>query len=286
VSARPSIDLAALKPSIGRVLSASDAVTAQLVRRLRATLDEVPGEPAAGDGAPLSIHWCLAPMAAPMSELGSDGLPERGGFLPPVALPRRMWAGGKLEWHDRLRVGDPIARRTEIADIALKEGRSGPLCFITLSHEISTARGLALRERQDLVFRDLEHDGAPPPAPLGLAPPAPQWQRTLRADPVLLFRYSALTFNSHRIHYDRRYCEKSEGYPGLLVHGPLQATLLIELAHSTRPETMPRRFEYRALRPLFDGAMFTVNALTAGDGLELWIADEAGQPTMKGRAAW
>jgi 3-methylfumaryl-CoA hydratase len=272
------LDLDHLRQWIGRGEEASDAVTQRLVHGLWATLDRD------GEGVPPAIHWCLTPAIARESQLGPDGHPARGGFLPPVPLPRRMWAGGALEFHDRLCTGDLVTRRSRIADVQAKQGRSGALCFVTVEHEYATTRGLAIAERQDIVYREGESANPtdPPPSPQ----PAPRWRRTLTADAVMLFRYSALTFNGHRIHYDRTYCREVEGYPGLVVHGPLQATLLIAHAGAARGGIAPRQFEFRAVRPLFDGGEFSLNAIEAADGLSLWIADDRERTTMTAAARW
>jgi 3-methylfumaryl-CoA hydratase len=290
MSANASFDLDALRAWVGRTERATDLLTPRLVQGLLATLDQDGPAPAEGQPAPATAHWCLAPPTVPMSGLGPDGHPARGGFLPPVPLPRRMWAGGALEFHEPLRVGDPVERESRIAGLTAKEGRTGTLCFVTVEHRISSHRGLAVLERQDIVYRDMDRpssQGAPPAA----APPPearrPRWRRVVQADPVLLFRYSALTFNGHRIHYDRSYCIEEEGYPGLVVHGPLQATLLVELAASARDGRPPRLFEFRGVRPLFDGAPFSLNAAEAeGGGLELWAADAQGRTTMTAKASW
>jgi len=278
-----ALDLDHLRQWIGRSTEASDIVTAQLVRGLRATLFLDIGEPKGGDTAPFTVHWCLAQPVFPAAELGPDGHPARGGFLPPVPLPRRMWAGGELEFLDTLRVGDEATRRSEIADVTMKTGSTGTLCFVAVNHVITTARGPAIRERQDLVYRDVT--GSASPARSMAAPPAAQHRETHMADPVLLFRYSALTFNGHRIHYDRDYATKVEGYPGLVFHGPMQAALMVEFAARLHGR-VPKTFSYRGVQPLFDGAEFSVNANTTADGLELWAANAEGLPTMKAKAAW
>jgi 3-methylfumaryl-CoA hydratase len=280
-----TVDLNHLRGWIGNTQTASDFVTPQLVRALRATLFMDIGAPAKGDVAPLTAHWCLAQPVAPMSELGPDGHPARGGFLPPVPLPRRMWAGGRLAFEDRIRVGDEVTRTSRIADVSLKQGGSGALCFVNVEHTITTARGIAIRERQDIVYREASGAGATPAAPTP-APAPGKHRRTHMADPVLLFRYSALTFNGHRIHYDRDYVTKVEGYPGLVFHGPLQAALLTEFAAELHGGTSPKTFDYRGVNPLFDGAEFSLNANETAAGLELWVANAAGQPTMKATAAW
>jgi 3-methylfumaryl-CoA hydratase len=278
-------DLDHLRQWIGRTSEATDIVTAQLVKGLRATLFMEIGAPKPGDAAPFTVHWCLAQPVFPMSELGPDGHPARGGFLPPVPLPRRMWAGGELEFFDSLRVGEEVTRSSRISDVTMKTGSTGVLCFVSVEHLITTSRGTALREQQDIVYRDISTAPAPAatkPAP----PPAAQHRESHMADPVLLFRYSALTFNGHRIHYDRDYVTRVEGYPGLIFHGPLQATFLVEFAARLHGGTAPKKFVYRGVQPLFEGSEFSVNANTTDAGMELWTANAAGQPTMKGTATW
>jgi 3-methylfumaryl-CoA hydratase len=277
-------DLDHLRQWIGRTTRASDIVTAQLVKGLRATLFLPLGEPKTGDAAPFTVHWCLAPPVAPASELGADGHPSRGGFLPPVPLPRRMWAGGELEFFDTLRVGDEVTRSSHIKDVSLKTGSTGMLCFVAVDHEITTPRGIAIRERHDIVYRDVTPASSAPAKAAGPAPKA-QHSETHFADPVLLFRYSALTFNGHRIHYDRDYVTKVEGYPGLIFHGPMQAALLVEFAAKLR-DRVPKTFAYRGVQPLFEGSEFSVNANETDSGMETWTANSQGQPTMKGVAAW
>jgi len=280
MSEKPDLDH--LRQWIGRSTEASDVVTAQLVKGLRATLFLPVGEPKAGDAAPFTVHWCLAPAVVPASELGPDGHPSRGGFLPPVPLPRRMWAGGELEFVDTLRVGDEVTRTSRIKDVTLKTGSTGTLCFVSVDHEHTTKRGIAIRERHDIVYRDVTPAQA---APAKAAPPPAQHRETHFADPVLLFRYSALTFNGHRIHYDRDYVTKVEGYPGLIFHGPMQAALQIEFAAKLR-SIVPKKFAYRGVQPLFEGSEFSVNANETAEGLETWTANSVGQPTMKGTATW
>jgi 3-methylfumaryl-CoA hydratase len=278
-------DLVRLRQWIGRSTQASDIVTAQLTKGLRATLFLPIGEPKAGDAAPFTVHWCLAQPVFPMSELGPDGHPSRGGFLPPVPLPRRMWAGGELEFLDGLRVGDEVSRTSRIADVTMKTGSTGQLCFVSVDHLIATARGPAIRERQDIVYRDVS-PASPAPKRPAAPPPASRHRETHMADPVLLFRYSALTFNGHRIHYDRDYVTRVEGYPGLVFHGPMQAALLVEFAARLHGGQAPGKFSYRGVQPLFEGSEFSVNADETDAGMELWTANSAGQPTMKGTATW
>ena len=279
------LDLDHLRQWIGRTDQASDTVTAQLVRGLRATLFMEIGAPKPGDAAPFTTHWCLAQPVYPMSELGPDGHPTRGGFLPPVPLPRRMWAGGELEFFEPLRVGDEATRSSRISDVTMKTGSTGMLCFVSVEHVVTTSRGTAIRERQDIVYRDIATTPASAPAK---APPPPvaKHRESHMADPVLLFRYSALTFNGHRIHYDRDYVTKVEGYPGLIFHGPMQAAFIVELAAKLHGGTAPKKLVYRGVQPLFEGSEFSVNANETNAGMELWTANSAGQPTMKGTATW
>jgi 3-methylfumaryl-CoA hydratase len=281
---KPDIDH--LRQWIGRSQQATDMVTAQLVKALRATLFQEIGEPKKGDAAPFTTHWCLAQPVFPMSMLSQDGHPTRGGFLPPVPLPRRMWAGGQLEFIEPLCVGDESTRTSRIADVTLKTGSTGTLCFVSVEHTISSPRGIAIRERQDIVYREATSRSssaakAPPP------PPPAKHRETHVSDPVLLFRYSALTFNGHRIHYDRDYVTKVEGYPGLVFHGPLQAALIVEFAATLHGGKAPKKFVYRGVQPLFEGGEFSINANDNGSGgLELWTANAEGHPTMKGTATW
>jgi 3-methylfumaryl-CoA hydratase len=275
-----------LRQWIGKTTEATDIVTTHLVQGLRATLFQDVGEPKTGDAAPWTAHWCLAQPVFPMSALSEDGHPRRGGFLPPVPLPRRMWAGGELEFFDALRVGDVSTRTSRISDVTMKTGSTGVLCFVSVEHVITSPRGTAIRERQDIVYRDVSATPAAAPAKSAAAPPPAQHRESHVSDPVLLFRYSALTFNGHRIHYDRDYVTKVEGYPGLIVHGPLQAAFIVELAARLHDGQAPKKFSYRGLQPLFEGSEFSVNANDTATGMELWTANAARQPTMKGTATW
>jgi 3-methylfumaryl-CoA hydratase len=280
------LDLDHLRQWIGRTSEASDIVTAHLVKGLRATLFQEVGEPTRGDAAPFTVHWCLAQPVFPMSMLGPDGHPTRGGFLPPVPLPRRMWAGGELEFVDALRVGDEAKRTSRIADVTVKNGSTGTLCFVSVDHLVSTPRGIAIRERQDIVYREMGGPQPASPSKAAPSPPSAQHRETHMADAVLLFRYSALTFNGHRIHYDRDYVTRVEGYPGLIFHGPLQAAFIVELAAKLRGGRPPKKMSYRGVQPLFEGSEFSVNANDNGEAMQLWTANSAGQPTMKGTATW
>ncbi|MFJ2172174.1 MaoC family dehydratase N-terminal domain-containing protein [Streptomyces sp. NPDC087851] len=264
----------------GRREEAEDTLSADTASRLAATLDHAP----AGTGAaPLLAHWlCFLPRA-PHSDLGPDGHPRRGGFLPPVRLPRRMWAGGDLRFPRALRTGVPVRRTSVVADVRESEGRSGPLVFVTVDHELRQEGALVLTERQDIVYRAAAgHAGsvAAQERPPEEAPAPGIWQRSLVPDPVLLFRYSALTFNAHRIHYDRPYARQEEGYPGLVVHGPLTATLLLDLYVRQRPGARVTGFRFRGVRPAFDGRELTLHATPTGAGAVLYAADDRGRTVM------
>ena len=269
-----------LKAWTGRTDTLADVVTAAPVRMLRATLD-LPADPAVQSLPPL-WHWLYFLPSARQSELGPDGHPKRGGFLPPVPLPRRMWAGGQLEFFHPLRIGDAVERVSTIEDVSLKSGRSGELCFVRVRHEIHSPRGLALREFHDIVYRPEPVPGAPVAA--GEPAPEAQWRERVVPDDVLLFRYSALTFNGHRIHYDRQYVTQVEGYPGLIVHGPLLATLLAGLGGRQFPGREPKAFSFRALKPVFDLHPFEVCGKADGqDAADLWVRDHEGHRTMAAR---
>ena len=279
------LDLEHLRQWIGREEVCEEEASAGLVTRFNAMLNR-PGAVNSGDVAPQLVHFCIAPAAAQTSELGEDGHPARGGFLPPVPLPRRMWAGGALEFVSPIHVGAKASRRSTVRDVVVKEGRSGTLCFVTVDHCIESDGKLAINERQDIVYRDFDktEPGQQPKKP---ATPAPegQWSETIVPTTPLLFRYSALTYNGHRIHYDLPYTRDVEGYPGLVVHGPMQATFLIHFAERLKGRA-PARFEFRSLSPLFDNEPLTINAREDENGLVLWTARVGGPIAMEARASW
>ncbi len=283
IAATPT-DLAALRDWIGRSEQRSDLVTAAPLAALSATLDREDGEPPPGSDVPPLWHWLYFTPQALARDIGPDGHPRRGGFLPPVPLPRRMWAGGRLDFHHPLQVGDEVTRRSRITDVQLKSGRSGTLVFVTVQHEIANARGVAIEEEHDIVYRDMPQPGAPSPAPQA-APAEAAFSRPIVPDPVLLFRYSALTFNGHRIHYDRSYVTEVEGYPGLIVHGPLIATLLLDALRRQQPQARIRRFAFKALRPIFDIHAFDVCGRPEGERrIALWARDHEGWLAMQAHA--
>lgn len=261
-----------------------DDITAFPLKAMAATLDREES----GTAVPPLWHWLYFLEAAPLSQVGPDGHPERGGFLPPVPLQRRMWAGGRLTFHAPLKVGERATRTSTIANIEDKTGRSGRLVFVTVQHTIEADGELKLEEEHDIVYRDAPEAGARPPQ-AARAPDGETWSRTIDADAVLLFRYSALTFNGHRIHYDYPYVTEVEGYPGLIVHGPLIATLLVDLVRRELPDadTALQSFAFKALRPAFAGQPLTVCGKLAVDGktIELWAKDHEGYLLMRAMAA-
>ena len=269
-----SVDIELLREWVGKVDVRTDLVAYTPVAALAATLDRDDPSPQSGDPLPPLWQWLYFLPIHKQSEIGPDGHPARGGFLPPVPLPRRMFAGGRLQFLRPLRVGGAISRTSCVTDVNLKEGRSGSLVFVKVRHEITDGQGVAVTEEQDIVYRDNPKPGDPAPAPQS-APAAHAWMREIRPDEVLLFRYSALTFNSHRIHYDRRYVTEVEGYPGLVVHGPLLATLLLDLVRRSCPGAVVSGFSFRAVKPVFDLAPFAVCGEPAGDGktIKLWAKD-------------
>lgn len=279
--------LAPLQSWVGRAETLSDDITTSPVRALSATLDRDDPPPVAGTALPPLWHWLYFVPQPRQSLIGPDGHAARGGFLPPVPLPRRMWAGGRLQWQqdNPLRVGDAVTRTSRVESVTHKAGRSGDLLFVLVKHEIHNRQGLALTEEHDIVYRANPAPGDPVPAPAPAGRGA-AWQREIVPDDVLLFRYSALTFNGHRIHYDRRYVTEVEGYPGLIVHGPLIATLLVDLLRRQLPDARVASFNFKAVRPTFDLHPFRLNGGPSADGksIELWAEDHEGWLTMQAAA--
>lgn len=271
------------KEWVGRLETRRDTITVWPARALAATLDR-DDSPTEGDVLPAGWHWLYFLEARRASEISADGHPQRGGFLPPIALPRRMWAGGRVEWLQPLRLGDPVQRDSEILKVEAKSGATGNLVFVTVRHTIRSGTISAIVEEQDIVYREAAKLGDTPP-PGKTAPVSASWIRDIRPDPVLLFRYSALTFNGHRIHYDKDYATGDEHYPGLVVHGPLQTTLLLDLCRRNAPAPV-RRLEYRAMSPIFGDQRFTVNGQfdTSAQRAELWTAGPSGNFAMRGTA--
>jgi len=276
-----------LQSWVGKTETLGDDITAAPLRGLSATLDRDDPPPVPGTALPPLWHWLYFLPQPRRSEIGPDGHARRGGFLPPVPLPRRMWAGGRLQWMqgNPLVVGDAIQRVSRIESVTHKSGRTGDLVFVGVKHEVHNGRGLAITEEHDIVYRANPQAGDPVPAPQPAVKDA-AWTETVTPDDVLLFRYSALTFNGHRIHYDRRYVTEVEGYPGLIVHGPLIATLLLDLLRNRLPGARLSNFEFRAVRPVFDIAPFKLHGTPSPDGktVQLWTEDHEGWLTMQATA--
>lgn len=263
------------KDWIGRSITRWDVITERLLAEYRVTMSPFLFEDDR-DICPPGFHFGLAPAMPLIEHTGPDGAERKGVFLPPIPLPRRMWAGGAIETIRPLRAGSKVARTSAISDIRFKDGNSGKLCLLSITHEITDEEGLAIRERQDLVFREAATASAPQAGPQQEL--AADWR--VEGSPLLLFRFSAFTFNGHRIHYDLAHA-KEEGYPGLLVHGPLQAALMFNLA-SQQLGQVPRQFLYRCLAPLYHGSAFGVSF--EADGAKTRIIRGDGFTAAEGQA--
>ncbi|MDX1452348.1 MAG: acyl-CoA dehydrogenase [Oleiphilaceae bacterium] len=266
------IDIEHLQQWVGKQLEMEDDISLFQARALAAALDRT-ALPEKGDALPPFWEWMYFLPTPSASETGPDGHPDKGGFLPPVPLPRRMWAAGEAEYLNALTIGEPAKRVSTIDSVELKEGRSGVLVFVNVRHDIYQHDTHCVSQVQNIVYREASESkefALPPGKP---APSAAAFSDTITPDSVLLFRYSALTYNGHRIHYDRPYTTEVEGYPALVVHGPLLVTLLLELPHKHVPDRRLKQFSFRAIRPTFDSHDFSVAGVAEGDSLKLWSAD-------------
>jgi 3-methylfumaryl-CoA hydratase len=273
------IDMDRLGRWIGRSETATDRLDRSQAARLALTLD-CDRVPADGDILPPLWHWAFFPPRVPQSGLGADGHPERGGVLPPVPLPRRMWAGGRLTFVAPLRIGEAVTRETEVVGLTEKRGRQGALVLLTLRHRLSNGAGIAVEEEQDIVYR-APGGGARPACRAPAA--AAAWRDRVEPDAMLLFRYSAVTFNAHRIHYDLPYAVDREGYPALVVQGPLTATLLAgALARHAGGRIV--EFGFRGEEPLFADAPFYVCGARDSEGWRLWAEGPGGYVAMSATA--
>jgi 3-methylfumaryl-CoA hydratase len=270
---------------VGRREEQIDRLDPARSNALRAALGN-PEPLTAGADLPLLHHWLYFWNVQPPAGLGVDGHPAKGGFLPDVPLPRRMWAGGRLRFHAPLTLGEPVSRVSTIVKVETKSGRSGTLVFVTVEHRLTGAQGLAITEEQDIVYREPAPAGTRPAVAQGgelrAASPAASWRRAVEPTTILLFRYSALTMNSHRIHYDRPYALGEEDYPALVVQGPLQATLLADLAARHLGGRLAA-FDFRGLSPAFEGATLDLCGEASDTGANLW-AEQAGVRTMTANA--
>lgn len=272
---------------IGRGEDATDIISPRQARQMAATLGDTWGNCALGDGdvLPNLWHWMGWTPDAPMAGLGRDGHPAKGGFLPPVPLERRMWAGGRLTFHSPLRIGEPMQRRSEILKISEKTGSAGAMVFVTVGHQTHGPDGLAVTEEQDIVYVAMPTSFAPPP-PIP-APETAGWSETPEMDSLRLFRFSALTFNAHRIHYDLPYAMDVEKYPGLIVHGPLQAMLLMEAARRHNGGVIPASFRFRGVRPLFHfNKLRLIGQYPANNSQSLITATEENFVCMQADISW
>lgn len=279
-----STELENLKKWIGEHESSVDYVTVPSVHRLSATLDRDDAMPKLGDVLPIGWHAMLFPRVVGHSQIGPDGHPARGDFLPPVPLPRRMFAGKRSTFKSDLRLGDEVKRVSTIKDVTIKSGRTGQMVFVTVNTDITSPRGLAISEEQDIVYRQDPDKNAPPPAPQP-APGTAVWKNTVTPTEVMLFRYSALTFNGHRIHYDYPYVTQVEGYPGLVMNGGLTTLLVYELAR-THAKTPIKFISSRNVRPMFANRPISVCGEPSADGksAKLWTQDDTGALTLSATA--
>jgi len=269
---------------IGQQETDVDYVTVPSVHRLSATLDRDDPMPKFGDPLPIGWHQLLFPRVVRHSQIGRDGHPERGDFLPPVPLPRRMFAGKRNIFHAPLKIGDEVRRVSTIQSVTPKVGRTGQMVFVTVKTEISSPRGLAITEEQDIVYREEPDANAPPPPPQK-APGEAVWLNRVTPDPVMLFRYSALTFNGHRIHYDHPYVTQVEKYPDLVMNGGLTTLLVFELARMNARSPI-RTIASRNVRPLFVNREITLCGEPSADGkrAKLWAQDDTGALALSGEA--
>ena len=273
-----TLDIDELGTWIGRTETAVDVIGPGPARRLQATLDRNPTF-APGDDLPPFWHYLYFNPEATASQLKQDGHERLGRFLPPVALPRRMWASGRVDITRPLRIGETATKTSTIRDVTMKQGNSGKLCFVTLDHDITVADEVCFSERQNIVYREMPAPGSPQP----VGKPAPEnagFETVVTPDPVMLFRYSALIFYGHRIHYDADYTREVEGYPDLVVHGPLTATLLVDLALRNRADAALKSFEIRAMSPLFNPAPIHLEGLHDGETTRTWARTPDGSLAM------
>lgn len=271
---------------VGRVETREGALTPELAGMLMGALGHPAApQPATHTGAPMPLlwHWAAFPEFVPIAGIATDGHPKLGGFLPPLPFNRRMWAGGSLTFRGRFAIGERITRRSEILSVDFKTGSTGDMAFVRVGHDLRGEGGGAIREEQDIVYLPIPDSFRPPRAIP--APEAPLWDEEVEVGPVRLFRYSAATYNAHRIHYDRDYARDVERYPGLVVHGPMQATLLMEAAmrHTGRA---PARFSFRGVHPMFDGRLRLMAAADGPAALALCTVAPAGHQGLQARFSW
>lgn len=270
---------------VGREEKWEARIAESAMHAMAAALD-LEAVPQSGEALPYGWQWLFFNPTVRKSELGVDGHPARGGFLPPVALPRRMWAGSRISYLESIPVGADATRCSRILKVQSKEGRKGSLCFVTVEHTTSYDEKICIVEEQDIVYRDATLPGTPAPTPKPYEG-VPQWSQNFVADSTLLFRYSALTFNGHRIHYDQPYAQGEEGYPDLVVHGPLTATLLQQFAIEHAEGKRLKQFDFRGVAPLFVNRPFKLEG-RKGDGntLDVWARGSQGELAMSASASF
>lgn len=284
-----TVDIDDLRRHIGKTVEEHDVATAVPLHGLIVTFDRDEPPPQEGDVVQPGWHNAYFLQMSPKAKLAADGLPVDSALLPPMPFPRRMYAGADLSFHEPIRVGDRLRRVSELNDISLREGSTGALIFVTQTRSIFTPRGLAIVDRWHTVFREEVPAGAQSATPRRDAPAGDlPWRRTVEVDPVSLFRYSALTFNPHRIHYDRGYATMAEGYPGLVVHGPFSQQCLLDFARDHMPGRRMASFTQRARAPLFDTAPFTLvgRPLDGTSSAELWALTNQGTTAMQATATF
>ena len=279
-----AIDIGLQRRELGRTVHDEDTATLAPMRGMKVAFDRPERAPEMGEQVPPGWHHVYFVPTAPLAGLGADGLPLDNGVLPEMPLPRRMHAGNRLTFHSPILVGEQLRRECEFSGIQLRQGRTGPLIFTVQTRRIYTGRGLAITEENTSVFRAQEEPGTKKDPPPGERPPSDApWQRSVKPDPVSLFRYSALTFNPHRIHFDRIYARETEGYPGLVVHGMFTGQCLLDLARDQMPDVRIARFNFRAIAPLFDTSPYQLLGRPAPDTkhIDLWAVNPQGTVAMK-----
>jgi 3-methylfumaryl-CoA hydratase len=267
---------------IGKSETRHDVITPGLLQRFCATIDRP-----VTDEIPQGLHWCLCLPDAPSAQLAEDGHPAKGGFLPPISLPRRMWASSEVAFEHPLQLGDAISRVSTVASIEEKSGKSGDLVFVAVDHETRVGDRVAITERQNIVYREPAATAVPVSEVSNDIPDLQgwDWQQQISLTEPLLFRYSALTFNSHRIHYDKPYAVQEEGYPGLVVQGPLMATLLLNLAARELGVNRLSRFSFRGQAPAFANAAIYLVGKQEGENITLAVIGSDGKEIMTAQSA-
>ena len=279
-----NINVNELKSWIGNDEIAFDEVSQSLEARFRATLDEDPGNPQKGEIASSGLHWALAPAVVKSSLLAKDSHPKKGEFLPPVPLPRRMWAGCRTHFLKPLKIGDLVKKRSSVVDINLKDGKSGLLCFVTANYEFFVDDQLMIKEDHDLVYRDYNKEDKTIFVKNDLPFVKSDYEEKIFAHPTMLFRYSAITFNGHRIHYDYPYSTEEEGYKDLVFHGPLQATLMLRAAEKYKKAKV-KSFSHKGVAPVYANDDLIINIENKpNDSLNCFTSTKDAGMTMKAEA--